>query len=102
MITALAAELHSLITALAIAFGLALIIAAAVVAVLADSVLNYRRSHGLRFVMCPQTHGPALIEVSAVHSAASLFLGDGELRIRQCSRWLASQNCAHECLKGSR
>ena len=79
-----------------VAAGVALLVAWVIVRPLVRTYLAYR---GARVVTCPETGGPAGVEVDAVHAAASrASAGTPLLHLSSCSRWPERKGCGQECL----
>jgi hypothetical protein len=57
----------------------------------------HRRFFGPRFVTCPETLRPSLIELDARHAAFTSVFGRPRFRIAQCSRWPAHWDCDQDC-----
>ena len=57
----------------------------------------FRRFAGPRFVTCPETLLPTLIELDAGRAAFTSVFGRPRFRVSQCSRWPALRDCDQEC-----
>lgn len=62
----------------------------------------YRRAKGRRAVLCPQAGECAIIELNPSDAALMHILGNPARQVDFCSRWPEYQDCACECLAGSR
>jgi hypothetical protein len=72
----------------------------AVVYVIAPVMLYaYRKLHGRRLVICPETRAAAAVEVDAGHAALSALGGTTDLRLSSCSRWPERADCGQECIR---
>lgn len=58
----------------------------------------YARYRGARTVTCPQAHGPAVVQVDALHAAATGLIGGEKLRLAACSLWPKRAGCAQGCI----
>lgn len=99
MITEIYAQLQSLLLHIVAMYAFALIAAGVILTLVVLFAVAFLRFHGPHLVMCPQTHGPALVRIDALHAAIGRIIGKRDLRLLRCSRWEASQSCARECLK---
>lgn len=59
----------------------------------------FAKFKGERLVTCPETKQPAAVEVNAGRAGLESLLGDGRLRLSECSRWPERHGCGQECLK---
>ena len=59
---------------------------------------TYLKFLGKRLVSCPETHQPAAVRVATGKAAFKATLGDGQLRLSECSRWPEKEACGQECL----
>ena len=78
-----------------------LIIAAVVFVIvvgLRRALRTYLKFRGKRLVSCPETHKPAAVRVGAGKVALKAFVGNEQLRLRECSRWPEREACGQECL----
>lgn len=79
---------------------IAAILALGMVYVLLPVFANEQRKfRGKRLVTCPETARTAAVELDATHAALRAIAGGHDLKIRECSRWPARQNCAQECVR---
>lgn len=63
------------------------------------SVLGaYLKYRGTRLITCPESKGPAAVEVDARHAAVTALLGEPSLRLQACSHWPERRDCGQECL----
>ena len=102
MITEMYAQLQSLLLHIAAMYAFALIAGAVTLILAVVFAAEFLRFHGWHAILCPQTHGPALVRIDALHAAVGRIIGERDLRLVQCSRWEASQSCGRECLKNWR
>jgi hypothetical protein len=58
----------------------------------------YLRFRGKMLVSCPETHRPAAVRVAAAKAAWEAIVGNGELRLSECSRWRKRHSCGQKCL----
>ncbi len=58
----------------------------------------YFKSRGERLVTCPENRQRVLVEVDAVHAAASALRGARQFRLAECTRWPEKRDCGQECL----
>ena len=58
----------------------------------------YSRYRGTKFVTCPETGRPAIVEVDALHASMTSTLGLPDIRLESCSRWPLKEQCGQECL----
>jgi hypothetical protein len=65
---------------------------------LAGGLRLYLKLRGKRLVTCPETNRPSAVEVAAGSVAIDSLIGPFNLRLRECSRWPARQNCGQACL----
>ena len=49
---------------------------------------TYLKFRGRMLVSCPETHRPTAVRVAAAKAAIQTTLGNTELRLSECSRWL--------------
>lgn len=60
---------------------------------------SYFLFQGVRLVTCPETKGPAAVELDAGHIGLSSALGVApRLRLQDCSRWQVRERCDEPCL----
>jgi hypothetical protein len=69
-----------------------------VVVGLRRALRTYLKFRGKRLVSCPETHQPAAVRVATGKAAFKATLGDGQLRLSECSRWPEKEACGQECL----
>jgi hypothetical protein len=81
-------------------FLIILMIAAAVFLVvgLRRALRTYLKFQGKRLVSCPETHQAAAVRVAAGKAALEATVGNGQLRLSECSRWPQREACGQECL----
>ena len=102
MIAEMYAQLQSLLLHIAEMYVFAFV-AVAIVLVLAVILgTEFLKFSGSHLLMCPQTHGPALVKIDALHAAIGRIIGERDLRLLGCSRMEASRSCGRECLKNWR
>ena len=58
----------------------------------------YSRYRGTKFVTCPETGRPAIVEVDALHASMTSTVGLPDIRLESCSRWPLKEQCGQECL----
>src|ERR1700687_1358417 len=77
-----------------------LMIAAAVFVIvgLRRALRTYLKFRGKRLVLCPETHKPVGVRVGAGKVALKATVGNGQLRLSECSRWPEREACGQECL----
>ena len=61
-------------------------------------VRSSSRYRGSRFVTCPETQKPAIVEVDALHASITSTVRLPDIRIENCSRWPLKGQCGQECL----
>jgi len=59
----------------------------------------YLRFRGKMLVSCPETDRPAAVRVAAAKAAWEAIVGNGELRLSECSRWRKRHSCGQKCLE---
>jgi len=59
----------------------------------------YSKFRGTRFVTCPETHKPAVVQVAAKSMGMQAILGEPSFRLSECSRWPMRQGCGQDCLR---
>ncbi len=77
----------------------AILAVATLIALFVVIVRTYLRFRGTRVIARPETNQPAVVEVDAKHLAATTPLGEGSLRLKNCSHWPERQGCGKRCLK---
>jgi hypothetical protein len=90
-----------MITADLLFLTLIVVVVLAVVAVspaLARSYRAWRTYRGQRLITCPETRGPAAVEVNARQAAAKALAGPPRLRLADCSRWPERADCDQDCV----
>ncbi|MFY9791929.1 MAG: hypothetical protein WAJ99_12140 [Candidatus Sulfotelmatobacter sp.] len=63
------------------------------------AVKAYFAYRGKRLVTCPETHQTVAVDVAAGEAAASAFLSEPVLHLKECSRWPERENCGQDCLQ---
>lgn len=58
----------------------------------------YDHYRGPRAVVCPQTHGPALVRFDALHAAMTGVFSREHLRLASCSLWPERMHCDQACI----
>jgi hypothetical protein len=58
----------------------------------------YSRYRGIRAVTCPENQRPVAVSFHAWRAAVSGLTGRPALRLAQCTRWPAYQDCAQNCI----
>lgn len=58
----------------------------------------YNRYRGVRAVTCPENRQQVIVSFQALRAAVSGLSGRPELRLAECTRWPAHQNCAQDCV----
>ena len=61
------------------------------------AISTYRRFHGRRTIICPETDRIAEMEIKAGHAGIMAALGKHALRVKWCSLWPQRKGCAEEC-----
>ena len=59
---------------------------------------TWRRARIGRQLTCPILNGPALVMLDPWYAVRMHAVGNQELRVKDCARWLECQSCAQECL----
>jgi hypothetical protein len=59
----------------------------------------YRRYHGTKTVICPETGMPAHVEVDATAASISAALGRPRVEVARCTHWPEREHCGQDCLK---
>jgi hypothetical protein len=80
-----------------LALALAAVAVAALAWVVFSEVRTWRRLHGPRLVMCPETGRPAAVRLDVKHAALGILDGDQSLRLTDCSRWAERGRCDGPC-----
>jgi hypothetical protein len=84
--------MKSVLIILMIASGVFVIVA------LRLALRTYLEFRGERLVSCPETHKPAAVRIAATKVALKSTVGNGPLRLSECSRWPEREACGQECL----
>ena len=84
--------MRTIVTIIAIAFGLSWIPAIVVY------FIARRRDSGERVISCPETHSTEVVRVDAGHAAWTALRGEKELRLEACTRWPERMDCGRDCL----
>jgi hypothetical protein len=82
-------------------FWILLFLAGACILLLMPSMLGhtiYDRHRGPRSVTCPETHGPAEVEIDALHAAFTGMASTEKLRLASCTLWPQRAGCAEACI----
>lgn len=58
----------------------------------------YNRYRGIRAVTCPENRRPVAVSFHAWRAAVTGLTGRPALRLAQCTRWPAHQDCAQDCI----
>jgi hypothetical protein len=58
----------------------------------------YDRYRGVRAVICPQTHAPALVRFDALRAAMTGVFDHERLRLAACSLWPERMHCDQACI----
>lgn len=58
----------------------------------------YLKWRGRRVITCPETQGPAAVDVAARHAALAASLGKTRLELSHCSLWPEREGCGQACL----
>jgi uncharacterized protein DUF1761 len=69
--------------------------------VLTPSLLGfmiYGRYRGPRAVTCPETHGPAEVQIDALHAGFTGMAATEKLRLASCTLWPMRANCDESCI----
>jgi len=61
-------------------------------------VRSSSRYRGTRIVTCPETKGPTIVEVDALHALLTSTVGPPDIRLKDCARWPIKGQCGQECL----
>lgn len=61
-------------------------------------VRTERKIGGMRAITCPETKMQAMVEVDVGRASLTSLIGQEEIRLENCSRWPAHENCGQECL----
>jgi len=83
------------------AIGLLMVIALLAVALwfgIRWLIRSSSRYRGQRIVTCPETKGPAIVEVDSLHASLTSTVGLPDIRLKDCSRWPIKGECGQECL----
>ena len=56
----------------------------------------YRRLRGLKVLHCPETGNSTPVQIAAARSALS---GRPKIRVKDCHRWPAREDCAQACVE---
>src|SRR5262245_38809226 len=59
---------------------------------------SFARFRGVKSVTCPETGRPTNVEVDASHAILTSIVGRPDIRLTDCARWPAKQECGRECL----
>ncbi|MCG8604385.1 hypothetical protein MJD09_05215 [bacterium] len=60
---------------------------------------SYFRFRGKMLVTCPETKEKVAVDVDAKHAALTSVLDARDLRLTDCTRWPARQDCGQECIR---
>ena len=81
--------------------AVAVIVALAFSYVLFPVVLHtFQRCRRKRVLECPETNGPAEVDIDAPLAAFSSAFGRPRLRVKNCSIWPKRRGCGQDCVKG--
>jgi hypothetical protein len=58
----------------------------------------YSRYRGIRAVTCPENRQPVAVSFRAFRAAVTGLNGRPEVRLAECTRWPAHQDCAQDCI----
>jgi hypothetical protein len=58
----------------------------------------YDRYHGPRNVICPETHGPAEVQIDALHASLTGMAATEKLRLASCTLWPGRAGCDEACI----
>ena len=64
---------------------------------LVEAVSFYRKYHGKRVIVCPETKKDEEVQVAAAAGAARILLGP-DLHLKNCTRWPERAGCGQDCL----
>lgn len=67
--------------------------------VIRNLLKSYFKYRGKMIVTCPENQKPAGVEVDAKHAALTTTIGEGNLTLKDCTRWPERENCGQECLR---
>ncbi len=59
---------------------------------------SYLKLRGTYVITCPETNAPAAVELDAAQAAATSAFGQGDFRLKSCTRWPERRDCGRECL----
>jgi hypothetical protein len=102
MLSELASSVHEALVLIGAVYLIFAVGTAAILCIgtffLARMSVKFVQFHGRREVLCPETHGVAIIRIDALHAAFSSAVADPELKVIGCSLWPQRQGCLQECL----
>jgi hypothetical protein len=58
----------------------------------------YAQYRGTRTIVCPQTHGHAVVRIDSLHALLTTIFASEKLRLATCSLWPERANCAQDCI----
>lgn len=64
--------------------------------VVLDAFHRYRKR---RVITCPETHGPAEVQLDAGRAAFAAAIGKPLLAVKNCSLWPQKKGCDEACVK---
>lgn len=62
------------------------------------AIATWRRYHGRRVVVCPQTKRPADVTLDLGHAMATAVWDRADLRVATCSDWPDRRGCSEACI----